>query len=128
MAQVPFNIEMDVDIDMIRERSTLNSKASLRSSSIYLSTSSVLYHWHMKINNTLPDIKSREPIDSSQLSYKENEEIGNSISMTTDKPSPKEGQHVYNEALALKSTLKPWGKGMSNNNTNMSSLQDVINI
>ena len=65
MAQVPSNMEMDVDIDMIRERSTLNSKASSRSSLIPLSISSVLYHWHMKINNALPDIESQEPIDSS---------------------------------------------------------------
>jgi len=65
MAQVPSNMEIDVDIDMIRGRSTLNSKASLRSSSISLSTSSVLYHWHMEINDALPDVESWEPIDSS---------------------------------------------------------------
>jgi len=102
IAQVSSNMKIDIDINMIRERSVLNSKASSRSFSISLSTSSVPYYWHIEINNNLLDIKSQEPIDSSQLSYKANKETVNSVIIVTDKPSPKEGQYVYNEVLAVR--------------------------
>jgi len=75
----------------------------------------------MEINNDLPEVESREPIDSSQLSYEGNAETGHSVSVVTDKPPPKEGQCVQNEALALKTTPKPRGKGVSNKDSNTSS-------
>ena len=107
MAQLPSNMEMDVDCDSIRGRSTLSSKAGSRDSSISSSTLLVLYHQHMEMNNDHPEVESQEPIDSSQLSYEGNAETEHSVSMVTDKPPPKEGQHVQNEALALKTTSKP---------------------
>jgi len=107
MAQLPSNMEMDVDCNSIRGRSTLSSKAGSRDSSISSSTSSVLYYQYMEMNNDLPEVESQEPIDSSQLSYEGNAETRHSVSMVTDKPSPKEGQHVQNETSALKTTPKP---------------------
>jgi len=61
----------------------------------------------MKMNNDLLDIEIQDPIDSSQLSCEGNAEVGNSVSKATDNPSPKKGQCVRNEALALKTTPKP---------------------
>ena len=82
----------------------------------------------MKINNDLPDVKSKKPIDSSQLSYKENVRVENSVSMVTDKLSSKKEQYLHNEIPALKSIPKLWDRGRLNNNSNMSSSQNTINI
>jgi len=49
----------------------------------------------MEINNDLLDIEIQNPINSSQLFYKENAEIGDLVSKMTDK-SPKE------EAICMK--------------------------
>ena len=61
----------------------------------------------MKRNNNLLDKDVWDLIDSSQLSYKKNVEIGKSVSTATDKHSQKGSQHVPNETLALKNTPKP---------------------
>ena len=82
----------------------------------------------MEMNNNLLDIEIWNPIDSSQLLYKRNAEISNSVSKMTNNLSPKKGQHIQNEALAFKTIPKPQGKGISNNNSNMSSLQNTFNI
>ena len=82
----------------------------------------------MEINNDLPEEEIQKPIDSSQLSYEENTKVGDSVSKVIDELSPKEGQHAHNKALALKNTPKLWGKGVPNNNSNMISSQNTINI
>ena len=61
----------------------------------------------MEINNNLPDFDTQDPINSSQLSYEENIDVGETVSNVTDKTLPKEGQCVLHEALALKTTPKP---------------------
>jgi len=61
----------------------------------------------MKRNNNLLDKDVWDPIDSSQLSYKGNVEIGKSISTATDKHLQGSSQHVLNETPALKNTSKP---------------------
>jgi len=128
MTQIPSNMKMDIDYDSIKKRSALLSKNSLRIFSISSSTLFVLYYQYMEINNDLPDIESQEPIDSSQLSYKENVEVGSSVSKTADNLSPKKSQHVNNEASALKSTPNPQDKGIPNNSFISHSFQDMINI
>jgi len=128
MVQNPSNMNMNMDNDIIRGRSTLSSKASLRSSSISSSTSSIPYHQHMKINNDIPDIDCQEPIDCSQLSYEENIEVGNLVRMATNKFFTKKGLHVCNEAPAIKKAPKPRDKGVTNNDSNTSSSQNTINI
>ena len=82
----------------------------------------------MEMNNDLLDIEIQDPIDSSQLSYEGNAEVGNLVSEATDNPSLKKGQCIWNEALALKTTPKPWDEGVSNNNSNTSLSQDTFNI
>ena len=69
MSHTLSNMNIDVDYDIIRERSALSSKARSRNSLVFSSTSSTLYHEHIELNNKLLENKSQEPIDSSQLSY-----------------------------------------------------------
>jgi len=66
----------------------------------------------MEINNNLPDKEFRNPIDSSQLSYKGDNEEGNPVSEATDNSPMRNPQHVRNEAPALKNTPKPQGKNV----------------
>ena len=94
MAQLPSNMDMDVDYDIIRGRSTSSSKANSRNSLVSSSTSSIPYHQCMEMNNDLLDIEIQDPIDSSQLSYEGNAEVGNLVSKATDNPSPKKGQCI----------------------------------
>jgi len=94
MAQLPSNMDMNVDCNIIRGRSTSSSKANSRDSLVSSSTSSIPYHQHIEMNNDLPDVETQDLIDSSQLSYKGNAEVGNLVSKVTDNPSPKKGQHV----------------------------------
>jgi len=58
------------------------------------------------MNNDLPEVESWELIDSSQLSYEGNAEVGYSVSMATNKLPPKKKQCVQNKIQALKTTSK----------------------
>ena len=80
------------------------------------------------MNNNPPELESQKLINSSQLSYKGNIETEYSVSMATDKPPPKEEQHVQNKILDLKTTSKIQDKSMPNKNSNISSFQNTINI
>ena len=128
MAQIPSNMDMNIDKDIIRGRSALSSKASSRSSSISLSTSSIPYHQHMEINNDLPDTETREPIDSSQLSYAGEVEIGNLVRPASDKESASNSQCVCNETPALKKKPKPHSKGKGKTIEGTSPSESIINI
>jgi len=99
-------MEIDINCDSIRRRSAFSSKASLRNLSISLSTSSVPYHQHIEMNNDLPEVESWELIDSSQLSYEGDVEVGYSVSMATNKLPPKKEQCVQNKIQALKTISK----------------------
>jgi len=107
MAQISSNIKIDVNNNIIRERSTFSSKAGSRNPLISSSISLVPYYQYIEVNNDLLDNKNREPIDSSQLSYRENVKIEISVSITTDKPSPKKKLYIHNKTLDLKNISKP---------------------
>ena len=72
------NSAMDINkypvnnFDNTRRINPLSSNVSSRSFSIVSKTSTILYYERMVINNNTPDKESREPIDSSQLSYEDN--------------------------------------------------------
>jgi len=77
MAHLPADSAMDIDkdnkvdnYDDVRGRSPSSSNVSSRSASVVSKASSIPYHERMVINNDAPDEEFREPIDSSQLSYK----------------------------------------------------------
>jgi len=85
MAQFPFNTNMNVNTDIIREKSTSYSKVSSRESSTHLTASSTLYHQRMEIQNNFLDEDIQEPIDSSQLSYiLNNEQASKLVRLTTN--------------------------------------------
>ena len=91
----------------IRRRSTSPSKISSRSFLIFSTTSSILYHKKIKINNDLPNEKLTEPVNSSQLLYKDNSREDISVSKVTDNSSTRNQQYVLNKTLSLKSMFKP---------------------
>jgi len=76
MSQLPSNMDIDINCDIIRGRSALSSKASSRNSSVFSSTSSASYHKYIELNNNLLDIEFPEPINSSQLSYVDQVDVG----------------------------------------------------
>ena len=117
----------DVDMDNIRERFSLSSKTNSRNLLISLGTSLKLYHEHMKLNNNLPDIDIWEPINSSQLSYKDNTVDEKPVSKTANSNSTENLQHGIYEGPALKTTPKSQGKSTPINNSNSIS-QDTFNI
>ena len=107
MANLPSEMDMNVDYDIIRGRLTFSSKVSLRSSSVISNALSTLYHERMEINNNLPDENSRDSVDSFQLLYKDSNKEGNSVRKVADNSPTRNLQYVQNKALALKNTPKP---------------------
>jgi len=72
MAQKPSTMDMDMDNDIVRGRSTSSTRNRSRESSILLNTSSMAYHeWMEVMNNLLPD-DAQAPVNSSQLFYASN--------------------------------------------------------
>jgi len=82
----------------------------------------------MKANKDLPDIEIWEPIDSSQLSYKEETKVGELARKAIDKDFTSTKQYVCNEVSALKKTPKPYSKGRTIDKSTSSSSESIINI
>ena len=88
MANLPSNLVMDINncnvnnYDDVRKRPFSSSKVSSKSASVSSSASSIPYPKRMVINNDLPNDNNKEPIDSSQLPYKDNSQKGDHISRT----------------------------------------------
>ena len=78
MVHFPADSVMDINkypvnnFDDTRKINPLSSNISSQSFSVVSKTSTILYYEKMVINNNTPDKESREPIDSSQLSYEDN--------------------------------------------------------
>jgi len=101
------HLPSDVEIDDIRGRSPPSSKPSSSNLSVSSSTSSKPYYKYIKLNNDLPNINLCEPIDSSQLSYKNNTRNEKLVSKVADSNSIENSQHSIHESFALKTTFKP---------------------
>ena len=94
---------MDINSNIIlRKRSNLSSKANSRSSSIFLNTSSIPYHKHMELEKNKPENDTREPINSSQLSYKDNTNKDEFVSKMANTSSIDEKLYISNVVLAPK--------------------------
>jgi len=107
ISEFPSNMEMDiVSNSIVRRRSNLSNKASSRSSLVFSSTS-VLYHEYIEVNNDKLEEDIREPINSSQLSYKNATNKDKSVSRMTDTFSTNRKQHESNMAPALKTVSQP---------------------
>ena len=130
MAQISFNMDMDIDINMIRGRFSLTSKASLKSSSILLSTLSIPYHQCMELNNDLSDTESQKLINSSQLSYVREVVVGNLVRLATEKDSASNSQYVCNKISTLQKKPQSHGKDKSKtiNGTSFSLSENIVNI
>ena len=121
MAQFPSSMEMNVNSNIIlRGKSNLSSKANSRSFLISSSTSSISYHEHMEMKNNRPKDNIREPIDSFQLSCKDNTDKNEPISRVADTSSTDGKQYVSNVASALNMVSQPEGRNSSNNSSNSS--------
>ena len=93
---------MDIDnYNNIRGRKSSPNKASSRSAFISSSVSSQPYHKRIVLNNDLPDEEVVEPVDSSQLSYKDKSKERNTVSKATDHKSTRRQQCASNEVPAL---------------------------
>jgi len=129
MAQLPSNMDMDVNIDIIRGRSASSSQISFGESLTHSAALSTPYHKRMKIQNNLLNKDKQEPVESFELSYASgNEQKGKIVRQATDN-SPQEGtQCVHNETPALNSTPNPQGTGITDNNNDTCHLQEVFDI
>jgi len=67
-------MDMDVNTDIVRERSTSSSKNSSKTLSIISQALSIAYYEKMEVMNNLLSKDSQNPINSSQLSYASNNE------------------------------------------------------
>ena len=85
MTHTPASMAMDIDdINFFRGRNNSLSNMSSRSSLVLSKASSISYFERMEIKNNLPNEDIVEPINSSQLSYNDNNDEDSSISRTTD--------------------------------------------
>ena len=108
----------------------LSSIVGLRSLSICSKASFIAYHQCITFNNDLPDCEIQEPIDSSHLLYTDYTKEDESVSLVTGSNLGKEGQHVYNENLALKKASKPHSKDKKRNGSsiNFELSENIFNI
>ena len=111
-----------VSNSIVRRRSHLSSKACSRSSLVFSSTFSVLYHECMEVDNNKPEEDIRKPIDSSQLFYKDVINKCKSVSRITNTFSANGKQYKSNIALALKNVSQPQGRVSDINSSNSSQL------
>ena len=79
MATLLSNMNIDIDIDIIKRKSIFFSKINLRKSSILSNTLSVSYYEKIEHNNNLPDKEIWDLVNSFQLLYKKNVKVGKSV-------------------------------------------------
>ena len=97
MANLPFYIYMNIDGNYIRERSISLSKINSRKALILSNTLSTLYYERIEMNNNLLNENVWNPINSSQLFYDGNIEIGRLVRKITDSHLPRDLQYVQNK-------------------------------
>jgi len=102
-------MNIDIDEDIIRERSASSSKNSSRESSILSQASSRAYHKRMETMNNLNNNKFQDLIDSSQLSYFNDIEVkgGKMVRKITDNSLQQKTSCLHNKAPALNNTPNP---------------------
>ena len=65
MTKIPSNIDMDVNANIIRGRSTFSSKINSRELLVLSDTLSYPYHEKMEARNNILDEKIQDPINNS---------------------------------------------------------------
>jgi len=107
MTYIPSDTEMDVDNNIIKEKTSLFNKANLKSLSISSKPSTIPHHKCMEINNDLLD---DEVWDSINSSYVGETEVGDLVRTSTDNDFISENQCGGNKVPTLKKAPKPYGK------------------
>jgi len=85
----------------VKGRKSSFSKASFRSTLISLSVSSQPYYKRIVLNNDLSNEEVVEPVNSSQLSYKDKSKEKNTVSKATNYKSTERQQCISNETPTL---------------------------
>ena len=103
---------MAIDVNNINNsnnirRSPSSSKVTSRSPSIFSSVSSIPYYERIVINNNFPNEDFKKPINSSQLSYKDDSQKRDYVSKMTDLVLSRGPQHVSNEVPTLNTSNAP---------------------
>jgi len=94
MANLPSYIDMNIDSNFIKRRSTSLSKTNSREALVLLNASFTPYYERMEIKNNLLDGDIWDLINSSQISYDNNVEVGNSVRKMTDNHISRDLQHI----------------------------------
>ena len=103
IAQLPSTIDMNIDTDIVRGRSTFSNLNSSRKLSILSKMLSIAYHEWMEVINNLLSNDIRNPINSLQLSYTSknvNAEKGKLVSKMTDNSFQKKTLHFISKTSA----------------------------
>ena len=122
---------MNIDTDIVRERSTFSNLNSSRKLSILSKMSSITYHEWMEVINNLLSNDIRNPINSLQLSYTSKNvdaEKGKLVSEMTDNSFQKKTLHFISKTPAFNNISSLWDKNAANMSTNTCPSQEVINI
>jgi len=122
-------MNIDIDNNILRERSTSSSCISLRESSTHSAASSLPYHKRMEIQNNNLNENKQNVIKEISLSYATvNNQNSLHVRQVTDN-SPNVGtQHVINEVSTLNNMPTPQNKNVVSNNTNTCLIQNVFNV
>ena len=108
MAQIPANMNMNIDINIPRGRSALHFSKSSRESSIHSNVSSVSYHTRMEIQSNNFLWSKQVKAEKITLSYAINAKEDNIPVEQIVNNSPKIGvQCEINETPALSNTPSP---------------------
>ena len=106
MANLPSAMDIDMDTNIIRERSASSSKNSSRESSIFSQASFRVYYKKIEAMNNLTDNKVQDSINSSQLSYSDDVEAkeDRTVKKVADNSLQHKTLHLHNKALAPNNT------------------------
>jgi len=99
MTNSPSYMDIDVDYNIIRRRSTFSNKINLREPSVILNMSTTSYCERMEINNNLLDEDIQDPINSFQKSYNDSVKEDNLVKKATNNYSSGNLQCVQNKIL-----------------------------
>jgi len=122
MAQILFNIDMDINFNISRRRLAFSSNKSSRESFIYSATPFVPYYKRMKIQSDNPLWSEQVEIEKIALSYTTPAKKNSiPVKQAIDNSSKKGTQCVIGKASAINSMLTPQGESKVIN-TNICSL------
>ena len=120
IAQILSNININIDIDILKGRLTSLCSKSSKELSIYSNTSSVLYYIRMEIQSNNPLWSKQVEFKKIALLYTTNVKKNNiPVKWVIDNSLKVRMQCEISEALALNNMPFPWGESETINNSNI---------